>query len=48
MTAQRKTTTRGISAKDREFEELLRRAALYAKRHPAAELSVTRRKRAVA
>jgi len=46
MTAQRKSPTRRISAKDREFEELLRRAALYAKRRPAAELRVERRRRA--
>jgi len=46
MTAQRKTRRR-TSSKDQEFERLLRRAALYAKRHPApaAVVSITRRKR---
>lgn len=46
MTAQRKTPTRRISAKDREFEELLRRAALYAKKRQAVELPLMSRKRA--
>jgi hypothetical protein len=52
MTAQRKTSRRRTSSsKDQEFERLLRRAALYAKRHakrqiaPAAVVSITRRKR---
>jgi hypothetical protein len=54
MTAQRKTSRRrSSSSKDEEFERLLRRAALYAKRHPnrqiaqapAAVVSITRRKR---
>jgi hypothetical protein len=45
MSRQTKTTERKISAKDREFEELLRRAALYAKRRPATNLRVVRRKR---
>jgi hypothetical protein len=31
MSTQRKIANRTISAQDREFEELLRRAALYAK-----------------
>jgi len=48
MTTQRKTSRRRFSAKDREFERLLRRAALYAKRRkiaPAPVVSITRRKR---
>ena len=38
MTAQHKTIGRRISAKDREFEELLRRAAVNAKSQTAANL----------
>jgi hypothetical protein len=45
MAAQRKTIGRRISAKDREFEELLRRAALYAKRQTQANVPIARRKR---
>ena len=45
MAAQRKSIGRRISAKDREFEELLRRAALNAKRQAQANLHVVRRKR---
>jgi hypothetical protein len=45
MTAQRKTTGPRISAKDREFEELLRRAALYAKGRRATNLRVVRVRR---
>jgi hypothetical protein len=45
MAAQRKTIARRISAKDREFEELLRRAALNAKRLTQTNLHVVRRKR---
>jgi len=47
MTAQRKVPRRRTSSKDQEFERLLRRAALYAKRHPAPAtvVSITRRKR---
>ncbi len=51
MTAQRKVSRRRTSSKDQEFERLLRRAALYAKRHakrqmaPATVVSITRRKR---
>lgn len=51
MIAQRKTSRRRFSTKDEEFEWLLRRAALYAKRHakrqmaPAKVVSITRRKR---
>jgi hypothetical protein len=52
MTAQRKitrrTSARRISAKDREFEGLLRRAALYAKAQPATKLPITSRKRVAA
>jgi hypothetical protein len=53
MAAQRKTNGPELAEKDREFEELLRRAALYSKsqtpashaeRQPAA-LKVVRRKR---
>lgn len=44
MTAQRKTSRRRISPKDQEFERLLRRAALYAKRQ-IAPVSIARRKR---
>ena len=44
-----KASRRRLSSKDkdREFERLLRRAALYAKRHkaPAPVVSITRRKR---
>jgi hypothetical protein len=44
-----KASRRSLTSKekDREFEQLLRRAALYAKRHkaPAPILSITRRKR---
>jgi hypothetical protein len=46
MKAQRKTTRR-ISAKDREFERLLRRAALYLKER-AAENSRPRKRVAAA
>jgi hypothetical protein len=45
MSRQTKTTGRKISAKDREFEELLRRAALYLKNRPVASLRIVRRKR---
>lgn len=46
MKAQRKTSRRRSSSKDEEFERLLRRAALYAKRQMApAVVSITRRKR---
>ena len=48
MKTQRKTIRRRISAKDREFEELLRRAALYLKTPPAADLHANRRKRVAA
>jgi hypothetical protein len=48
MKAQRKTIRRRISAKDREFERLLRRAALYLKTQPVADLHVNRRKRVAA
>ena len=48
MTVQRKTTTRRNSAKDREFEQLLRRAALYAKTQAARELATAGRKRVAA
>jgi len=50
MKAQRKASRRRISTKDRElkdreFERLLRRAALYAKRQIAPAVSIARRKR---
>jgi hypothetical protein len=45
MAAQQKTHGRRISAKEREFEELLRRAAAYAKDRAAANLRIARRKR---
>ena len=47
MTTQRKVSRRRFSAKDQEFERLLRRAALYAKRQIARApvVSITRRKR---
>ena len=49
MTAQSKTTTRKNSAKDREFEQLLRRAAaVYAKTQAARNLAITGRKRVAA
>lgn len=47
MKAQRKTTRPKISRKDRELEELLRRAALYLKSQPV-ELRVARKKRVAA
>jgi hypothetical protein len=48
MKSQRKTTTRQNSAKDREFEQLLRRAALYAKTQAARDLTIAGRKRVAA
>jgi hypothetical protein len=48
MKAQRKTTTRRNSAKDREFEQLLRRAALYAKTQAARNVAIAGRKRVAA
>jgi len=48
MKAQRKITTRRVSAKDREFEQLLRRAALYLKTRAAGNVSLARRKRSKA
>jgi hypothetical protein len=45
MKAQRKIITRRNPAKDREFERLLRRAALYAKAHPPLNRSIAGRKR---
>lgn len=45
MAAQRKTIGRGISTKDREFEELLRRAAHLAKSRRVAKLRVVRIRR---
>jgi len=44
MTAQHKTIGRRISAKDREFEELLRRAAVNAKSQTAAILRARKRR----
>lgn len=48
MTAQRKTPRGKLSAKDREFEELLRRAALYLKGRAATNRRAAHRKRAAA
>jgi len=48
MKAQRKITTHRISAKDREFEQLLRRAALYLKAQAAGSVRLARRKRSKA
>jgi hypothetical protein len=45
MAAQRKAPRRRISAKEREFDELLRRASIYAKNRAATNLHVVRRKR---
>ena len=45
MTTQHKTPMRRSSAKDREFEQLLRRAALYAKTQTARDVRVAPRKR---
>jgi len=45
MAPQPKKSGSSISAKDREFEELLRRAALYCKNRDSANLRVVRRKR---
>lgn len=45
MAAQRKAPRRRISAKEREFEELLRRASIYAKNRMATNLHLVRRKR---
>jgi hypothetical protein len=48
MKDQRKTITRRISAKDQEFEQLLRRAALYAKAQAESNLPMAGRKRVAA
>jgi hypothetical protein len=49
MKAQhKKITRRRISAKDREFERLLRRASIYLKSQAAVELHSVRRKRVAA
>jgi AcrR family transcriptional regulator len=45
MSRQRETARRRISPKDREFEELLRRAAAYIKNRASANLRIVRRKR---
>ena len=45
MSRQPKSNRRRISASDREFEELLRRAAAYTKNRASANLRVVRRKR---
>jgi len=45
MSPQEKITRRRPSAKDRELEELLRRAAVYAKNRASGNLRVMRRKR---
>jgi hypothetical protein len=45
MSTQRENAKRANSAKDREFEELLRRAALYAKAQSSDIRVVARRKR---
>jgi hypothetical protein len=44
MTAQHKTIGRRISTKDREFEELLRRAAVNAKSQTTANLRARKRR----
>jgi len=46
-TSRRRFSSKDSKDKDQEFERLLRRAALYAKRHPVAAtvVSITRRKR---
>ena len=48
MKAQHKATTRRISAKDREFERLLRRAALYFKMQGARNALARKRRVAAA
>jgi hypothetical protein len=48
MKAQSKITTRRDSAKDREFDQLLRRAALYLKAQAAGNARMARRKRSKA
>jgi len=51
MKAQRKITTQTtqrVSAKDREFEQLLRRTALYLKAQAAGNARLARRKRSEA
>lgn len=45
MSRQPKSSRRRISAKDRELEELLRRAAVYSKNRASVDLRVVRRKR---
>ena len=45
MVAQRKSIGRRMSAKDREFEELLRRAAVSAKSQTAGNQRAARKKR---
>ena len=45
MTTERKAPRRKISAKEREFDELLRRAHIFEKNRAAASLHVVRRKR---
>jgi len=47
MTTRSKVRPRQSSAKDREFERLLRRAALYAKRHGTPAVAVAARRRRV-
>jgi len=48
MKAQRKITTHRVSAKERELEQLLRRAARYVKTRAARNARLTRRKRSKA
>jgi hypothetical protein len=48
MKAQRKITTHRVSAKEQEFEQLLRRAARYVKTRAAGNARLTRRKRSKA
>jgi hypothetical protein len=45
MKAQRKITTHRLSAKERELEQLLQRAARYVKTQAAGNTRLSRRKR---
>jgi hypothetical protein len=47
VSTQRNIANRPISAKDRKFEELLRRAALYAKAQSSTGLRVVSRRKHV-
>jgi hypothetical protein len=48
MTTQPKRTSKRVSSKDREFDQLLRRAALYIKAQAAGNVHIARRKRSKA